>query len=96
MGRVQPCTEASALHLYRQVHLQLQYEQVVIQLSVVVAVMYTLIGLLRLGFITNILSHAVTSGFTSGAAVVIGLSQVCCAPHLQPQVFVKVAYVDIL
>jgi sulfate transporter 4 len=33
-------------------------------------------GLLQLGFVTIFLSHAVVSGFTSGAAIVIGLSQV--------------------
>jgi sulfate permease, SulP family len=33
------------------------------------------LGLLRAGFITNFLSHAVISGFTSAAAIVIGLSQ---------------------
>jgi MFS superfamily sulfate permease-like transporter len=34
------------------------------------------VGALRLGFLTNFLSHSVISGFTSGAAVIIGLSQV--------------------
>ena len=33
------------------------------------------LGLVRAGFITNFLSHAVISGFTSAAAIVIGLSQ---------------------
>ena len=33
------------------------------------------LGLLRAGFVTTFLSHAVISGFTSAAAVVIGLSQ---------------------
>ena len=33
------------------------------------------LGLLRAGFVVNFLSHAVVSGFTSAAAVVIGLSQ---------------------
>jgi sulfate permease, SulP family len=33
------------------------------------------LGLLRAGFITNFLSHAVISGFTSAAAIIIGLSQ---------------------
>ncbi|MDZ7779941.1 MAG: sulfate permease [Gemmatimonadota bacterium] len=33
------------------------------------------LGLLRAGFIVNFLSHAVISGFTSAAAIVIGLSQ---------------------
>ncbi|QIN78427.1 sulfate permease [Rubrobacter marinus] len=33
------------------------------------------LGLLRAGFVVNFLSHAVVSGFTSAAAIVIGLSQ---------------------
>lgn len=33
-------------------------------------------GLLRLGFLVNFLSHSVISGFTTGAAVVIGVTQV--------------------
>uniref|UniRef100_A0A7S0GLA6 STAS domain-containing protein n=1 Tax=Proboscia inermis TaxID=420281 RepID=A0A7S0GLA6_9STRA len=33
-------------------------------------------GVLRLGFVAIILSHAVVSGFTTGAAVMIGMSQV--------------------
>lgn len=33
-------------------------------------------GLLRLGFVTIFLSHCVVSGFTSAAAIIIGLSQV--------------------
>ena len=33
------------------------------------------LGLLRAGFIVNFISHAVISGFTSAAAIVIGLSQ---------------------
>ncbi|HSJ23718.1 MAG TPA: solute carrier family 26 protein [Longimicrobiales bacterium] len=33
------------------------------------------LGLVRAGFLTNFLSHAVISGFTSAAAIVIGLSQ---------------------
>jgi sulfate permease, SulP family len=33
------------------------------------------LGLLRVGFVVNFLSHAVISGFTSAAAIVIGLSQ---------------------
>ena len=34
------------------------------------------VGVLQMGFIINFLSHAVISGFTSGAAVIIGLSQI--------------------
>jgi len=37
---------------------------------------YIIVGVLRLGFVTIILSHAVVSGFTIGAAVMIGMSQV--------------------
>jgi len=33
----------------------------------------------RLGFVVNFLSHSVISGFTSGAAITIGLSQL---PHM--------------
>jgi MFS superfamily sulfate permease-like transporter len=46
------------------------------QVSVLVGVMYIALGTLRLGFLTNFLSHSVISGFTTGAAVVIGVSQV--------------------
>lgn len=38
--------------------------------------MYTAVGLLRLGWITNFLSSAVISGFMTGASVIIALSQV--------------------
>lgn len=33
-------------------------------------------GILRLGFVVNFLSHPVISGFTSAAAIIIGLSQI--------------------
>ena len=33
------------------------------------------VGLLQMGFLINFLSHSVISGFTSGASVIIGLSQ---------------------
>ena len=36
-------------------------------------VIYIAMGILRLGFVTIFLSHAVVSGFTTGAAVIIGL-----------------------
>ncbi len=44
-------------------------------LALMVGVIQFALGLLRAGFITNFLSHAVISGFTSAAALVIGLSQ---------------------
>jgi sulfate transporter 4 len=51
------------------------YAQLAIQTSFLVGVTYIAMGLLQLGFITIFLSHAVVSGFTTGAAVIIGLSQ---------------------
>ncbi len=44
-------------------------------LALMVGVLQLGLGLLRAGFVVNFLSHAVISGFTSAAAVVIGLSQ---------------------
>ena len=38
--------------------------------------LYTIVGLLKLGWLTNFLSHSVISGFMSGASVIIALSQV--------------------
>ena len=44
-------------------------------LALMVGVIQFALGLMRAGFITNFLSHAVISGFTSAAALIIGLSQ---------------------
>jgi sulfate permease, SulP family len=44
-------------------------------LALMVGVIQFALGLLRAGFVVNFLSHAVISGFTSAAAIVIGLSQ---------------------
>ncbi len=44
-------------------------------LALMVGVIQFGLGLLRAGFVVNFLSHAVISGFTSAAAIVIGLSQ---------------------
>jgi hypothetical protein len=59
-----------------QVPLQEEYNRLAIQLAFLVACLYTGVGVFRLGFVTNFLSHAVIGGFTSGAAITIGLSQV--------------------
>ncbi|MDZ7802014.1 MAG: sulfate permease [Trueperaceae bacterium] len=48
-------------------------------LMLMVGLIQAVLGLLRAGFVVNFLSHAVISGFTSAAALVIGLSQ---AKHL--------------
>jgi sulfate permease, SulP family len=44
-------------------------------LALMVGVLHLALGLLRAGFVVNFLSHAVISGFTSAAAIVIGASQ---------------------
>ena len=44
--------------------------------------MYSLVGFLKLGWLTNFISHSVIAGFMSGAAITIGLSQVGCAAWL--------------
>lgn len=41
-----------------------------------VGVFQFLMGVLRMGFIVNFLSHPVLSGFTSAAAIIIGVSQI--------------------
>lgn len=52
-----------------------QFISYVLLLALMIGVIQLLMGLLRLGFLVNFLSHAVISGFTSAAAIVIGLSQ---------------------
>ncbi len=52
-----------------------QYISLVFLLALMVGVIQLLMGVLRLGFVVNFLSHAVISGFTSAAAIIIGLSQ---------------------
>lgn len=46
-----------------------------ILLALMVGVMQFMMGALRLGFLVKFLSHPVISGFTSAAALIIGLSQ---------------------
>lgn len=53
-----------------------RYETLAVQTALLVGVSYVIMGLLNLGFVTIFLSHAVVSGFTTGAAVIIGISQV--------------------
>lgn len=45
------------------------------QVAFLVGLIYTLVGLLRLGWLFNFLSHSVISGFMGGACLTIGLSQ---------------------
>ncbi|MCA9835300.1 MAG: solute carrier family 26 protein [Trueperaceae bacterium] len=44
-------------------------------LALMVGLMQFVLGMIKAGFITNFLSHAVISGFTSAAALIIGISQ---------------------
>ncbi len=52
------------------------YPAVAALLALSVGAVLIVAGLLRLGFLVNFLSHPVISGFTSAAAITIGLSQV--------------------
>ncbi len=52
-----------------------QYITYAILLALMVGAIQFLLGVFRLGFLVNFLSHPVVSGFTSAAALIIGLSQ---------------------
>lgn len=52
-----------------------EYVGLAVALSLLVAAIQLGMGAARLGFLVNFLSHPVISGFTSAAAVLIGLSQ---------------------
>lgn len=52
-----------------------EYLSTVLLLAFMVGTLQFVAGLLRLGFLVNFFSHAVISGFTSAAAIVIALSQ---------------------
>ncbi len=53
-----------------------EYASLVLLLTLMVGVLQLAAGLVRLGFLINFFSHAVISGFTSAAAIVILLSQI--------------------
>ena len=52
------------------------FSRAAIQVAFLAGVLYTVIGLLGLGWLTYFLSHATISGFMSGAAILIAMSQV--------------------
>ena len=52
-----------------------QYILLAITLAFMVGAIQFLLGVFRLGFLVNFLSHPVISGFTSAAALIIGFSQ---------------------
>jgi SulP family sulfate permease len=51
------------------------YITLAVALALMVGVIQLLLGVFRLGFLVNFLSHPVISGFTSAAALIIGLNQ---------------------
>ena len=51
------------------------YISLAITLALMVGLIQFVLGIFRLGFLVNFLSHPVISGFTSAAAIIIGLSQ---------------------
>lgn len=53
-----------------------EYLLYAVTLAFLVGIIQFGMGVLRLGFIVNFLSHPVINGFTSAAAIIIGLSQV--------------------
>lgn len=52
-----------------------EYIGLAILLALMVGIFQLMLGVFRLGFLVNYLSHPVISGFTSAAALIIGLSQ---------------------
>ena len=51
------------------------YVKLAILLATIVGILQLLFGLFRMGFLVNFLSQPVISGYTSSAAIIIGLSQ---------------------
>ena len=61
-----------------------RYDIAASQIAIIAGLFYTGVGLLRLGWLTHYLSHAVVSGFMTGASITIGMSQVPPAPPVSP------------
>lgn len=71
-----PELEDKTISEEQRADVQMQYNHAAIQVAFVAGCFYTAIGMLRMGWVTNFLSHAQVSGFMTGAAILIGLSQV--------------------
>ena len=56
--------------------LQNTYNHAAVQVAFLAGCFYTGIGILRMGWLTSLLSHSVISGFMTGASITIALSQV--------------------
>lgn len=52
-----------------------EYIQLVLLAGLLIGIMELLLSILKLGFLFNFLSHPVIAGFTSAAAIIIGISQ---------------------
>lgn len=66
---------AAGISMFAQVETP-EYIALAILLALMVGVIQFLFGIFRLGFLVNFLSRPVISGFTSAAAIIIGMSQV--------------------
>lgn len=53
-----------------------RYTTLAIQCSFLVGLVYLIMGYCRMGFVTQFLSRPLISGFTSGAAIIIAVSQI--------------------
>jgi SulP family sulfate permease len=53
-----------------------QFVSYVLLLALMIGVIQALLGFLKVGFLVKYISHAVISGFTSAAAIIIALSQI--------------------
>lgn len=51
------------------------YEQLAVQSAAIIGIAYLILSACRMGSLTTYLSHSVISGFTTGAAVLIAMSQ---------------------
>ncbi|CAE7688969.1 SULTR4 [Symbiodinium pilosum] len=74
-----------------------EYVKLAIFTSAVMGLMQIAAMILRMGFLVTFLGHPVTSGFTSGAAIIIGLSQVkyMLGIHLDKSQYVYVTLIDL-
>ncbi|CAE7840745.1 SULTR2 [Symbiodinium sp. CCMP2592] len=75
-----------------------EYVKLAVFTSAVMGLMQIAAMILRMGFLVTFLGHPVTSGFTSGAAIIIGLSQVkyMLGIHLDKSQYVYVTLIDLV
>jgi sulfate transporter 4 len=66
---------------------QMNYNHAAIQVAFIAGCLYFAFGLFRMGWVINFLSSAMISGFMSGAAITIALSQVGAAAAWLQNVF---------